>query len=311
MDVSILFAHSNFGTAKYRLYMNNLTHELVDLLTLEKLEEHIFRGKSLNLVGKRVFGGQVLGQALRAASYTTDRPAHSLHAYFLYGGDVNAPIIYEVEKLRDGKSFVSRQVRAIQHGRTIFSAMVSFASPEEGLDYQIAEPEYPAPEDLQSEQDLKENIISFVPENIRAAFMRERHIEIRPVAVSNPFKPQPESPSYAHYLRTHEKLPVEVANDVALNQAIIAFYSDYTLMMSALRPHGINYLTPSLQCASIDHAIYFHKPLKADDWILYDMDATVSASSRGLNFGRMWQNGELVCSTTQEGLMRLREIEPQ
>ena len=291
--------------------MNNLTHELVDLLTLEKLEEHIFRGKSLNLVGKRVFGGQVLGQALRAASYTTDRPAHSLHAYFLYGGDVNAPIIYEVEKLRDGKSFVSRQVRAIQHGRTIFSAMVSFASPEEGLDYQIAEPEYPAPEDLQSEQDLKENIISFVPENIRAAFMRERHVEIRPVVISNPFKPQPESPSYAHYLRTHEKLPADVANDVALNQAIIAFYSDYTLMMSALRPHGINYLTPSLQCASIDHAIYFHKPLKADDWILYDMDATVSASSRGLNFGRMWQNGQLVCSTTQEGLMRLREIEPQ
>lgn len=291
--------------------MNNLTQELVNLLTLEKLEEHIFRGQSLNLVGKRVFGGQVLGQALRAASYTTDRPAHSLHAYFLYGGDVNSPIIYEVEKLRDGKSFVSRQVRAIQHGRTIFSAMVSFTHPEEGLDYQIPEPEYPKAEDLISEQQLKENMINFVPENIRTAFMRPRHVEIRPVSISNPFQPQPESPSYAHYIKTHEKLAAEVANDISLNQAIVAFYSDYTLMMSALRPHGMNYLTPSLQCASIDHAIYFHKPLKADEWMLYDMDASISTSSRGLNFGKMWQNGQLVCSTTQEGLMRLREIENQ
>ena len=137
--------------------MNALTQELVDLLTLEKLEAHIFRGQSRNLVGKRVFGGQVLGQALRAASYTADRPVNSLHAYFLYGGDINAPIIYEVDKLRDGKSFLSRQVRAIQHGRTIFSAMVSFATPEDGLDYQIAEPQYPKPEELKSEQELKEN----------------------------------------------------------------------------------------------------------------------------------------------------------
>ncbi|OTG67483.1 acyl-CoA thioesterase [Acinetobacter silvestris] len=291
--------------------MNDLTKELVELLTLEKLEEHIFRGQSRNLVGKRVFGGQVLGQALRAASYTADRPVNSLHAYFLYGGDINAPIIYEVEKLRDGKSFLSRQVRAIQHGRTIFSAMVSFASYEEGLNYQIAEPEYPAVEDLVAEQELKENFVSFVPENIRTAFMRPRQVEIRPINVTNPFQPQPEAPSYAHYLRTHEKLPKALADDVSLHQAIIAFYSDYTLMMTALRPHGVNYLSPSLQCASIDHAIYFHKPVRADEWMLYDMDATVSASSRGLNYGRMWQNGELVCSTTQEGLMRLREIETQ
>lgn len=256
--------------------MNALTQELVELLTLEKLEEHIFRGQSRNLVGKRVFGGQVLGQALRAASYTADRPVHSLHAYFLYGGDINAPIIYEVDRLRDGKSFLSRQVRAIQHGRTIFSAMVSFATPEEGLNYQIAEPEYPAPDELKAEQELKENLISFIPENIRAAFMRPRQVEIRPINVTNPFQPQPEAPSYAHYLRTHEPLTAEQADDISLNQAIVAFYSDYTLMMTALRPHGLNYLSPSLQCASIDHTIYFHKPVKADDWMLYDMDATVS-----------------------------------
>ncbi len=289
--------------------MNDLTKELVELLTLEKLEEHIFRGQSRNLVGKRVFGGQVLGQALRAASYTADRPVNSLHAYFLYGGDINAPIIYEVEKLRDGKSFLSRQVRAIQHGRTIFSAMVSFANPEEGLNYQIQEPEYPAPDEIKSEQELKEKLISFVPENIRTAFMRPRQVEIKPINIGNPFQPQPEAPSNAFYMKTFDKLPAELADDVSLNQAIVAFYSDYSFMVTALRPHGVNYLTPSIQIASIDHTIYFHKPVKADEWMLYDMDATVTASSRGLNHGRMWQNGELVCSTVQEGLMRMREIE--
>ena len=290
--------------------MNALTQELVDLLTLEKLEENIYRGISRNLVGKRVFGGQVLGQALRAASYTTDRPAHSLHAYFLYGGDINAPIIYEVDRLRDGKSFVSRQVRAIQHGRVIFSAMVSFANPEEGLNYQHQEPEYPAPETLKSENELKEGILNFVPENVRASFMRERHVEIRPIDPVNPFQPQPEAPYNAHYIRTHDRIPKQL-DDIALHQAIVAFYSDFTLMTTALRPHGLSYISPSLQCASIDHAIYFHRSLRADEWMLYDMEATVSAASRGLNFGRMWQNGQLVCSTVQEGLIRLREIETQ
>ena len=290
--------------------MNALTQELVELLTLEKLEENIYRGMSRNLVGKRVFGGQVLGQALRAASYTTDRPAHSLHAYFLYGGDINAPIIYEVDRLRDGKSFVSRQVRAIQHGRVIFSAMVSFANPEEGLNYQHQEPEYPAPETLKSENELKQGILNFVPENVRASFMRERHVEIRPIDPVNPFQPQPEAPYNAHYIRTHDRIPKQL-DDIALHQAIVAFYSDFTLMTTALRPHGLSYISPSLQCASIDHAIYFHRTLRADEWMLYDMEATVSAASRGLNFGRMWQNGQLVCSTVQEGLIRLREIETQ
>ena len=290
--------------------MNALTQELVELLSLEKIEENIYRGQSRNLVGKRVFGGQVLGQALRAASYTADRPAHSLHAYFLYGGDVNAPIIYEVDRLRDGKSFVSRQVRAIQHGRTIFTAMISFANPEEGLNYQISEPEYPTVEDLKSEAELKAQLVEFVPENVRASFMRDRHVEIRPVNPQNPFQPQPEAPSYAHYIRTHGQIAQKV-DEISLHQAIAAFYSDFTLMTTALRPHGLSYISPSLQCASIDHAMYFHKPFRVDEWMLYDMEATISASSRGLNFGRMWQNGELVCSTTQEGLIRLREIETQ
>lgn len=290
--------------------MTSLTQELIDLLTLEPLEQHLFRGQSRNLVGKRVFGGQVLGQALRAASYTTDRPAHSMHAYFLYGGDIDAPILYEVDRLRDGKSFVSRQVRAIQHGRTIFSAMVSFAQPEEGLNYQQQEPEYPAPEEVKSEAELKKGMVNFIPENVRASFMRERHVEIRPIDPANPFLPQPSAPINAHYIRTHERI-TGAQDEISLHQAIVAFYSDFTLMTTALRPHGLSYLSPSLQCASIDHTLYFHRPLRADDWMLYDMEASVSASSRGLNFGRMWQNGQLVCSTVQEGLMRLREIETQ
>ncbi|WLF83846.1 acyl-CoA thioesterase II [Moraxella sp. ZY210820] len=286
--------------------MTNLTQELIELLTLERLEDNLFRGQSRNLVGKRVFGGQVLGQALRAASYTTDRPAHSLHAYFLYGGDINAPIVYEVQRIRDGKSFTNRQVNAIQHGRVIFSAMVSFAEYEQGLDYQMNPPTYPAPETLKNEQQIKQEMVEFVPENVRTFFMRDRHVEIRPINLQNPFRPEPSPAKNAHYLRTHEPLSTD---DVALHQAIVAFYSDFILMTTALRPHGMSLFTPNLQCASIDHTIYFHRPLRADDWMLYDIEATTSSNSRGLNFGKMFQNGELVASTVQEGLMRLREIE--
>lgn len=285
--------------------MNQLTTELVELLTLEKLEENLFRGISRNIVGKRVFGGQVLGQALRAAGMTTDRPAHSLHAYFLHGGDIKAPIIYQVEHLRDGKSFVSRQVKALQHGKIIFMAMISFAPQEEGLNYQTSEPEYPAADSLKTEQELKESIVNFLPENVRVNFMRERHIDMRYVSVTNPFAPQPEAPSRAHWMKTWDSLP----DDQSLHQAIVAFSSDFALMGTGLMPHGISFMTPNLQAASLDHSIYFHKPVRADQWLLHDMDATVTASARGLNFGRMWQNGELVVSTVQEGLMRVRETE--
>lgn len=286
--------------------MTTLTQELIELLTLERLEDNIFRGQSQNLVGKRIFGGQLLGQALRAASYTTDRPAHSMHAYFLFGGDIKEPVVYEVDRLRDGKSLVSRQVRAIQHGRTIFTAMISFADTEDGLSYQKEMPDYPAPDTLKNEQQLKQKLVNFIPEHVRASFMRERHVELRPVHdVKNFFQPKPETPLYAHYVKTHEKLD----DNIALHQAIVAFYSDFTLMTTALRPHGLSYLSPNLQCASIDHTMYFHQSLKADEWMLYDMEATITANSRGLNYGQMWQNDQLVCSTIQEGLIRLRETE--
>ncbi|SDC24184.1 acyl-CoA thioesterase [Acinetobacter boissieri] len=287
--------------------MTRLTQELIEILTLEKLDENRYLGQSRDFIGKRVFGGQILGQALRAASYTTDRPAHSLHGYFLRGGDINEPITYEVERLRDGQSFVSRQVRAIQYGRTIFTALISFASIEEGLEYQKKQPDYPHPDTLQGEQEIKESMMRFIPEPLKPSFIRERHIELKPLSdVRNFFKPKPAEPLYAHYVKTHDSLKGE-QDQVALHQAIVAFYSDFVLMTTALRPHGLSYLSPNIQCASIDHAIYFHKPMRADEWVLYDMEATVTGNARGMNYGYMWQDGELVCSTVQEGLMRMRE----
>jgi acyl-CoA thioesterase II len=281
-----------------------LVKELIEVLTLEKIEEDLFRGQSRNFAGNRVFGGQVLGQALRAASLTTDgRPAHSLHAYFLSAGDIKAPIVYQVDRLRDGRSFVSRQVRAIQHGKLIFTMLVSFAPIEEGLNFQVDMPVVPEPEALQTEQELKQMIAPFLPEKMRATVMRERQVEIRPVNPTNPFAPIPQAPERAHWMRVPMRLP----DDPSLHQAIIAFASDFSLMGTALMPHGISFMTTSLQGASIDHSMYFHRPARADEWLLYDMDATVSASARGMNFGRMWQDGQLVISTNQEGLMRLRE----
>ncbi len=287
-------------------FREQLTSELVDILTLEKLEEDLFRGQSRNFVGARVFGGQVLGQALRAASLTTDgRPAHSLHGYFLNAGDASAPIIYQVDRLRDGRSFLSRQVRAIQHGKIIFTMMASFAPLEEGLNFQIDAPMVPEAESLKSENELKKLIAPFLPEKVRANLLRERHVEIRPINPTNPFTPVPEVPQRAHWLRTHSRLP----DDPNIHQAVIAFTSDFSLMGAGLMPHGISFMTPSLQAASIDHSMHFHHPIRADEWLLYDINATQTGNARGLNFGRMWQNGILAVSTNQEGLIRLRETE--
>ncbi len=281
-----------------------LTKELLDVLTLEKIEEDFYRGQSRNFVGNRVFGGQVLGQALRAASLTTDgRPAHSLHAYFLNAGDIAAPIVYHVDRLRDGRSFVSRQVRAVQYGKVIFTMLASFAPIEEGLNFQVDMPLVPEAESLKTEQELKAMIAPFMPEKMRATIMRERQVEIRPINPTNPFAPVPEVPKRAHWMRVPTRLP----DDPNLHQAIIAFSSDFSLMGTGLMPHGISFMTTSLQAASIDHSMYFHRPARADEWLLYDMDATVTANARGMNFGRMWQDGQLVISTNQEGLMRLRE----
>lgn len=287
-----------------------LVTELLDVVQLEELEYNLYRGISRDFVGKRVFGGQVLAQALMAASLTTDRPCHSIHSYFLRGGDINAPIVYQVEHLRDGRSIQSRQVKAIQFGKVIFSAIASFAHFEDGLNYQIDMPEHPAPETLLSEQAIKENVKAMIPEKMRARFMRQRHIELKPTKVRNIFAPKPEAPAQAVWLRVDDeaKLLPALEDDYKVHQAILAFSSDFMLLGTSLLPHGMSFISePKLQAATIDHTIHFHRPLDVSQWFLHDMTCDVTSSTRGLNHGKIWQNGQLVVSTQQESLIRIRE----
>lgn len=291
---------------KKRANMNPVIAELLELLQLETLERNLFRGQSRNIVGKNVFGGQVLGQALMAAGRTVDgRLAHSLHAYFLRAGDTTAPIIYEVDRVRDGKSFVNRQVTAIQHGEPIFVASASFAHHEEGLDHQSAMPDVEGPEGLLSEHELRQKICGLLPEKIRSSFSRERPIEIRPINPQNPFAPTPQEALRHHWMRAQDKLP----DDPLLHQCALAFASDFALMGTAMLPHAVTFMQSNLQAASLDHAIWFHRPFRMDEWLLYEMTGPNANDGRGMNFGRIYsREGVLVASTAQEGLMRLREV---
>lgn len=288
-----------------------LVAELLAVINLEKLEDDLYRGTSRDFVGKRVFGGQVLAQALMAASHSADRPAHSMHAYFLHGGDIKAPIVYQVERLRDGKSILSRQVKAIQFGRVIFSAMVSFAHIEEGLNFQPAMPQHPLPSELINEQQIKENIKQFIPDKLRERIMRERHVEIKPVKVRNEFAPEPSDPQQAAWMRVHDTQNIVPSMaDYKTHQALLAFISDFYLLGTSLYPHGMSFLsTPTLQAATIDHSIHFHRPIDVTKWFLHDMKCSVTGNARGLNHGQIWQDEKLVISTQQEGLIRLREPE--
>ena len=283
--------------------MGSITQKLVDLLNVQQLDDYLFQGQNTRLFGSHLFGGQILGQALIAASKTTDRPAHSLHAYFIRSGRTDLPILFKVENLRDGKSFATRQVHAFQEGLVIFSALISFAIPEDGLNYQTIEPNYPSPEELISEQQHKQMISEDIPEFMRSIVMRQFNIKIHPVQPFNPFKPVKGETNYAEYFQTFETIPDEL-NSRMMHQAIAAYYSDYNLLTTSLRPHGVSYAIGDVRSASLDHSIYFHHDFKVNEWLLYDMHATVSSQSRGLNFGRMWQGGKLVCSVTQESLMR-------
>lgn len=286
--------------------MRSITQKLVDLLDVQQLDDGLFQGQNTRLFGSHLVGGQLVAQALIAASKTTNRPAHSLHAYFIRSGRTDIPILYKVENLRDGKSFSTRQVHAWQNGHIIFSAMVSFANIEEGLENQIEPPLYPSPDELIPEQQLKQMIYEDVPEPARAIFMRQFLINIHPVQPFNPFKPIKLDTNYAEYFQTFETIPTQQDTPM-MHQAIAAYYSDYNLLTVSLRPHGVSYANGGVRSASLDHSIYFHTDFRVDEWLLYDMNATVSSQSRGLNFGRMWQEGRLVCSVNQESLMRLKQ----
>ena len=279
--------------------------ELIALLDLEPIEVNIFRGISPQDRSQRVFGGQVLGQALVAASRTVEnRLAHSLHAYFLLPGDPKVPILYEVDRSRDGKSFSSRRVVAIQHGRPIFHMSVSFDVAEtDQLEHQIEAPKVPHPDTLPSEDDLRRKYIDQIPEQYRDHFLRKRPIEIKPVQSSDIFRPEKRPPFQSVWIRATDKLP----DEISLQQCILAYASDMTLLDTALLPHGIGWFDDKIQMASIDHAMWFHRPFRADQWLLYVQDSPSAFGARGFNRGTIYtEDGTLVASVAQEGLMRLR-----
>jgi acyl-CoA thioesterase-2 len=286
--------------------MPTAIENLIALLDLEPLEEDLFRGRSPKVGWQRVFGGQVIGQALVAASRTIDgRPAHSLHGYFIRPGDPTVPIIYQVERMRDGKSFSNRHVAAIQHGQAIFSMSASFQTNEPGFDHQETMPDVPPPEELASEEELRARMMAAgtLPEQIREYWKRERPIELRPHRLRDPVHPVEGEPVQSVWIRATGPLP----EDTALHQCILAYASDFTLLDTALLPHGRWILDPTVQSASLDHALWLHRPFRADEWLLYSQVSPNANGGRGFARGSVFsRDGTLIASVAQEGLIRDR-----
>lgn len=282
--------------------MTSAVKTLLETLDLEPLEQNLYRGRSPQVGWQRVFGGQVIGQALVASTRTvTDRLVHSLHGYFMRPGDPNVPIIYEVERYRDGGSFSVRRVIAIQHGQPIFTMAASYHKHEDGFDHQIDMPKVPAPEDLPSEAELKAHFLKKMPKNIRQYWERDRPIELRPVKLRNYLDPGESEPAQNIWIRATEKLP----DNAATHQCVLAYASDMTLLDTSLLPHGRTLFDPKMMLASLDHAIWFHRPVKADEWMLYAQDSPSASGARGFNRGSIFsRGGELVASVAQEGLIR-------
>jgi acyl-CoA thioesterase II len=287
--------------------MASAVQEVLDILDLEPLEVNLFRGRSPQSRWQRVFGGQVIGQALVAACRTvedvTARPPHSLHAYFLLGGDPKVPIIYEVDRIRDGKSFTTRNVKAIQHGRAIFSMSVSFHLSEPGLNHQVKMPVVPKPDELPSDEELKDRIYPLLPEPARRYYERERPIEFRPVEFSRYLGEKSENGRFDIWIRATGRLP----DEPAIHQCVLAYASDMMLLDAALIPHGRSVFSEDIMAASLDHALWFHRPFRADEWLLYAQDSPSLADSRGFSRGLIFaSDGTLVASVAQEGLLRQR-----
>ena len=287
--------------------MPSAVQEVLDILDLEQLEVNLFRGRSPQSRWQRVFGGQVIGQALVAACRTVEdvaaRPPHSLHAYFLLGGDPKVPIIYEVDRIRDGKSFTTRNVKAIQHGHAIFSMSVSFHLAEPGLTHQVKMPEVPKPDELPSDEELKDRIYPLLPEPARRYYERERPIEFRPVEFSRYLGEKSENGRFDIWIRATGRLP----DEPAIHQCVLAYASDMMLLDAALIPHGRSVFSEDIMAASLDHALWFHRPFRADEWLLYAQDSPSLADSRGFSRGLIFaSDGTLVASVAQEGLLRQR-----
>ena len=280
-------------------------NKLIKLLDLEHLEENLFRGQSENIGGPRVFGGQVIGQALTATVRTvpSKRFVHSLHAYFLRPGDMEYPIIYDVERTRDGGSFTTRRVVAIQKGEPIFDMALSFHKKEKGPSHQIDMIDIPGPEECISELEVKKKMIDKVPLKYRDFFLRERPIEIRNLPGEGMFEEPKKKPPHKHvWMKAVGKIP----DDVVQHQAILAYASDMGLLSTSMNPHRLSFAKGNVMSASLDHAMWFHRPFRADEWMLYSTDSPSASNARGFNRGSVYtEDGVLVASAVQEGLMRI------
>jgi len=283
----------------------NVLEELLKLLKLEKIEENIFRGQSQDLGFGNVFGGQVLGQALSAASQTVpaERRAHSLHAYFMRPGDATKPIVYNVDCIRDGRSFTTRRVVAVQKGRAIFNLAASFQIDEPGFDHQDEAPHVAGPDGLENELEAARRLSDKLPPGLREMILCRKPIEIRHVNPVNPFHPEKKPPVKYVWFKTIDKMP----DDPAAHQYLLAYASDFNLMGTTLYPHGQTYWQSVMQVASLDHAMWIHREFRMDEWLLYAMESPNAFKARGLAIGRIFtRDGKLVATVGQEGLIRYR-----
>ena len=284
--------------------MSTVLADLLQLLDLERLEINLFRGVSRDIGSPQVFGGQVLGQALMAASRTVepDRPVHSLHSYFLRRGDFNAPIVYEVDRSRDGATFTNRRVVAIQHGQQIFHLSASFQLQEEGPDHQVEAPVVTPPDELPDLTATVRRRLKDLPDQRRRFWERDRPFEFRSVEAIDDGRPRP---GVRHiWFRLAGQCP----DDAVLQRCLLAYVSDFHLLETATLPHGLSFQTGDVLLASLDHGMWFHRSFRIDDWLLYALISPSSSGARGMAFGRIFDRaGRLVASTAQEGLMRVRE----
>ena len=299
--------------------MSQALSNLLALLDLEKIEEGLFRGQSEDLGLRQVFGGQVVGQALYAAK--VERLVHSFHSYFLRPGDSQKPIVYDVEVLRDGNSFSARRVAAIQNGKPIFYMTASFQAPENGYEHQkampaapspdgrhcflmlIAMPAAPSPDGLPSETDIARKLAHLLPPQVKDKFLCDKPLEIRPVEFHNPMKGHIAEPVRQVWLRANGAVP----DDLRIHQYLLGYASDFNFLPVALQPHGVGFLEPGMQVATIDHSMWFHRPFNINEWLLYSVESTSASSARGFVRGEFYtQDGTLVASTVQEGVMRNR-----
>ncbi len=285
--------------------MSRVLDELVSLLALERIEENIFRGRSEDLGWGRVFGGQVLGQAVSAAAQTVppERSVHSLHAYFLRPGAVDRPIVYDVDRIRDGTSFTTRRVVAIQSGRPIFNMSASFQIDEPGLEHQNAMPDVPPPESVPTDMDRMAALAARLPPGARERLAVPRPFEMRTVDAQDLFSPVRRPAVRRVWMRAIAELP----DDQVMHRCLLAYVSDFAFVTTALEPHGVSWLGSGMQIASIDHVMWFHHPIRCDQWLLHAMESPAAGGSRGLVRGQIFtREGKLVASTAQEGLLRRR-----